>query len=121
MRRCPECRTTHKSLKLFGWLVYGEANLMAVDGTESIGAIVPHIVINEVGYKAKAKAACNVCGYSGSLDTFVAVNMCFSTGKEANEQVRLFERSLWVASDIIDDVNQLTAVNLDYPYTILEA
>lgn len=119
MRRCPQCSFTHKSLKVFGWLVYGEANLMIIGDQESISQIVPHIALNEQGFKDKAKVECNKCGYTGPLNTFVPIQTCFLTGAEASQSVELFGRTVWIADAAIEDVRILQNVNLAFDWELL--
>lgn len=116
MFRCPECNHTTKNLRVFGWLVYGEATINRVDTEENLSAIIPHISINADGFKQRTQAECPRCGLRTSLDSFPRISVCFFTGKEGTENLSIFGQNVYVHSSVLDDAQQLANTRLDFPF-----
>lgn len=112
---CPECKHTTKTLRVFGWLVYGEATLNRIESEEHLSAIVPHISINAEGFKSRSRAECLKCGFIGALDTFSRINTCYFTGKEGTRAIDLFGKHVYVHEDIFEDATRLSNTPLEFP------
>lgn len=121
MRKCPQCDTAHKTLPLEGWLVYGRATLATnEEDDESLVAIIPTLTHNTAGYQKYARATCGNCEYKGPLSSFLAVHTCILTGEVAATQMTLLGNSVWVASDAVESVQKLNAINLFMDWNSLQ-